>query len=70
MVGIISFLLKNVFPCGKMVYDYSLKGERIHRKMSLWLITDNFETYLLRNVGQDAPAHQFKLSTEFIIQLK
>lgn len=69
LVGIISFVLKNHFlilSMWKILYNHEEEEELIGRCLFGCAITDSFETYLLRNLGQDAPVHQFQLSTKFI----
>lgn len=50
----------------KILYNHEEEEELIGRCLFGCAITDSFETYLLRNLGQDAPVHQFQLSTKFI----
>lgn len=62
------FFFFKFFPCGKLSITTDWKEEEYTGKcLFAYAVTVNFETYLLRNVGQDAPVHQFQLSTKFII---
>lgn len=70
LVGIINFLLRSVclFSCENLSVTIDRKEEEYTGECLFgYVITDSFETYLRRNVGQDAPAPQFQVRAKFVV---
>lgn len=69
LVGIINFLLRSVclFSCENLSVTIDRKEEYTGECLFGYVITDSFETYLRRNVGQDAPAPQFQVRAKFVV---
>ena len=66
----INFLLRSVclFSCENLSVTIDRKEEEFTGVCLFgYVITDSFETYLRRNVGQDAPVPQFQVRAKFVV---